>query len=260
MQFVENTLKTSGHHIITGNWSILEAIVDGDLNQVLINDLNMVNDIVHNINASTPYNIEAVKTFGNATIEHLMTTTSLPTLNNIPITKWIHDAVYLYENFTIYGTTTIESLNVYNNVCVLGKLNDIEEFNENTLLLQDREQTLPGNLRITSHLMDEKRFLTNNIENMYADFINSEYVPTFMEDVMTLKKNPKISSHVVFKEPLRVQKYEGPEGMLTQTQWMKRSLKQRLAMDLEMGDNKGDDEYVDFEQVVKYLSNVTKGK
>ncbi|XP_061402072.1 uncharacterized protein LOC133337882 [Musca vetustissima] len=221
MKFVENTLKTNNdpQHppTITGNWSILEAVIDGNINQILINNLNLVDDVVHNNNNNngSPYEIRAPKMFlKGAVIDNLMSDAT-SVLNKIPIGKWINEAVYLYENYTIYGTTTITSMNIFNDLQVMGELNNITFTGEN-LFLQDSKQILPKNLRIISHLKDEKRFLTNNIDNLYVDFINSEYMPKLMDNLIQWARDTEIASHLVFKEPINVDKYYGPPDYGTQ--------------------------------------------
>lgn len=261
MKFVENTLKSNYDHpppTITGNWSILEAVIDGNLNQVLINNLNLVDDVVHNVNNDAPYVIRAPKMMlKGATIDNLMADhTSV--LNKIPLGKWINDAVYLYENYTIHGTTTISSLNVFNDIQVMGTLNNVT-FHEDHLFLQDRKQILPKNLRITSHLKDEKRFLTNNIDNLYVDFINSEYMPKLMDSLIPWASNTEISSHVVFKEIVNVDNYCGPDNAKPNTRWQ-RSLDDTTTESSVDTDTKIDVEnFKSLQGIERYLLNITKG-
>ncbi|XP_073811538.1 closca [Musca autumnalis] len=267
MKFVENTLKTTTHHpppTIMGNWSILEAVIDGNLNQVLVNNLNLVDDVVPKTHNVQPYVIRAPKMFlKGASIENLLPD-STSVVNKIPIGKWINEAVYLYENYTIYGTTTLTSLNVFNDLQVMGKLNNIT-FNEDTLLLQDRKQILPKNLRIMSHLKDEKRFLTNNIDNLFVDFINSEYMPRFVENLIPWSKDMEIKSHVVFKEPINVDKYYGPDYTTLQTQssttptrWY-RSLNDDIEVTTEPNNVEENlKNFQRFQMIENYLQNITK--
>lgn len=261
MKFVENTLKSNNDYpppTITGNWSILEAVIDGNLNQVLINNLNLVDDVVHNVNNDVPYVIRAPKMMlKGVTIDNLMADQT-SVLNKIPLGKWINDAVYLYENYTIHGTTTISSLNVFNDIQVMGKLNN-ETFHEDHLFLQDRKQILPKNLRITSHLKDEKRFLTNNIDNLYVDFINSEYMPKLMDSLIPWASNTEISSHVVFKETVNVDNYYGPDNAKPNTRWQ-RSLDDTTTESSVDTDTKIDVEnFKSLQGIERYLLNITKG-
>ncbi|KNC21683.1 hypothetical protein FF38_09796 [Lucilia cuprina] len=253
-EFVQNTLKTSGPHIISGNWSLLEAIVQGNLNGVLINNLNLVDDIVHTVKPVQAYQLKALKTFKNAYIENLYAD-PFSYVNKVPIAKWINEAVYLYENYTIRGVTSIDSLNVYNNLMVLGKLNNIS-FNENSLLLQNTEQHIPGHMKIVSHLAAEKRFLTNNIENLYTDFINRQYITEFIENLVPASTTTEIKSHLVFNHPLKVEKYEGPEGFLTQNQWLKRDLNEQ--QQIVRNYMESNENIEDFIKVREYLKNITK--
>ncbi|XP_075168204.1 closca [Haematobia irritans] len=264
INFVENTLKVNGHpYSISGNWSILEAVVFGNLDQVMINDMNLVDDTIHNIPNQKPYFLKVPKKFRDISIEHLLTEGSTNTLQGIPVANWIKDAVYLYENFTIYGTTTMSSLNVFNDLGVMGKINNIS-FNNRTLLLQNEEQTLPGYLRIVSHLNGEKRFLTNNIENLYTDIVNHKYhAPRFLENFILYSNNVVIPNHhMVFKQPLNVEQYQGPEGLLTppSSLRLKREIQRRSPIvDISFVQNDLEDtqSFVDIDQ---YLRNVTKDK
>ncbi|XP_013105411.2 uncharacterized protein LOC106085638 [Stomoxys calcitrans] len=259
MNFVEHTFKVNGHpYSISGNWSILEAIVDGSLNQALINDMNLVDDIIHNGKNINPYLITAPKKFKDIAIGNLITDDPSSTLQGITVSSWIKDAVYLYENFTIYGTTKMSSLNIFNNLSVLGTLNNIS-FNDNSLLLQDREQNIPGNLRIISKLISEKRFLTNNIENLYTDSVNSEHVPRLMDNLILFSNNVEIPNYVIFKQPLNVEKYQGPEGLLTpRAQRLKRAIQQRSPI-VSIHTNKMNlDVMPNFKVAEDYLKNLTK--
>lgn len=251
---MQNTVKTSGPHIISGNWTLNRAIVLGHMNKVLINQLNLVNDIVHNDYRTEAYDIKAVKIIKNAEIENIYAG-NLSAVNKVPVVQWIRDAVYLYENFTIRGTTSIDSLNVYNNLDVIGKLNNII-FNKHNLLLKDVHQHIPGRMKIISYLSKEKRFLTNNIENLYTDLINQLHIPIFMKQLVSKDLNTEIKSHLIFNQPVKVESYEGPEGFVTQNQWNERNINKqaRLTSDnIEGNDNK-------FLQLKDLLSEVTNGK
>lgn len=267
IQFIENTLKSHSHPhtTITGNWSILEAIIEGNLNQVLINQMNFVDDIVHHTSGAQdtrrpqPYVIKATKRFINDIIIMNLLAEPYSLLNNVPVTNWIKDAVYLYENYTILGTTKLSSLNVFNDLSVLGKLNN-NSFNENALLLQDRQQTLPGKLMVTSLLKDEKRFLTNNIEKLYADYINTEYIPGAMDNLISFGTNVEIPSHIIFKQPLNVETYLGPENFQTNKHWFKRDLHEKRPENIEYQKETGWENSSSQEDVADFLRNVTKSK
>ncbi|KAM7342370.1 closca [Cochliomyia hominivorax] len=254
-EFVQNTLKFSGPHTITGNWTLLEAVIQGNLHGVLINQLNLVDDIVHTVKTSEPYHINAPKSFKSLKIENLYTdSTSL--VNNVPVAQWIKDTVYLYENYTISGTNSIDSINIYNNLIVMGKLNNIT-FNEQNLLLQNLPQQIKGHLKIISYLPQEKRFLTNNIENLYTDYINHQYMPTFMENLVPATTSTQIKSHLIFKHVFKVEKYEGPEGFLTQNQWSKRDITKEINVN-RANIEKSDEMFNEFKRVKDYLKNVSK--
>ena len=247
-------MKTSGPHIISGNWTLNRAIVLGHINNVLINQLNLVNDIVHNNYRTQAYDIKSVKIIKNAEIENLHAD-NLSVLNKVPVVQWIRDAVYLYENFTIRGTTNIDSLNVYNNLEVIGRLNNIT-FSKHNLLLKDAHQHIPGSMKIITYLPKGNRFLTNNIENLYTDVINQLHIPIFMKQLISKNLNTEIRSHLIFNQTVKVESYEGPEGFITPNQWNERNIDKQARStsdNIEANDNK-------FLQLKHLLSEVTNGK
>lgn len=250
---MQNTLKTSGPHIISGNWTLQRAIVLGHLNNVVINQLKLVNDIVHSNELKQSYDIKSAKTFTNAEIENLCAD-YLSVINKVPIALWILDAVYLYENYTIEGTTIIDSFNVYNSIVVFGKVNNVT-FNNHNLLLKNAHQHISGSMRIISYLPKEKRFLTNNVENLYTDHINKKHISTFINNLLSTNLNTELKSHLIFNQTVKVENYKGPEGLLTLNQWNERNIDESV----QLTGDKRQETYATLIELKKFLNDVAEG-
>ncbi|XP_030387031.1 uncharacterized protein LOC115633710 [Scaptodrosophila lebanonensis] len=205
-EFVYNTLKTWGNHTVTGNWSILDAYVLGNLSFVHLNHLNLVNDVLRSDATNAVKYISAPKTVHRALIKRLYTTPP-STVAGVPVKQWIDDAVYIYGNHSIIGITTLEKVNLYNNLCVEGSVNDIA-WKQEKLLLRDAEQHVEGMLLVENTLPQEQRILTNNIEELWVDRIRELSVNDLIANKATNRPNLHIESQLIFNQPLAVRNYQ----------------------------------------------------
>ncbi|XP_002138764.3 uncharacterized protein clos [Drosophila pseudoobscura] len=211
--FVANTLKTAGVHKITAHWTLPEAYVEGNLNNVLINQLNLVDDVLrpseNNVSTQTT-TIEALKTIGKATITRLYASpTSL--VANVSIATWINDAAYIYGNHSIAGTTSLENINLYNDLSVEGPVNGIL-WQPDKLLLRDKDQYVPGSLLVDNSLPEQQQILSNNIESLWVDYVNGLAVNELLENKASNRPNLHVQSQLIFAQPLTVDNYEVVTG------------------------------------------------
>ncbi|XP_041450219.1 uncharacterized protein LOC111075604 isoform X2 [Drosophila obscura] len=207
--FVANTLKTAGVHKITGHWTLPDAYVEGNLNNVLINQLNLVDDVLriseNNVSSQTTI-INALKTVDRATISRLYASaTSL--VANVSIATWINDAVYIYGNHSIAGTTRLLNVNLYNDLAVEGPVNGIH-WQPDKLLLRDRDQYVPGSLLVDNSLPEQQQILSNNIESLWVEYVNGLSVNEVLENKARNRPNLHVESQLIFAQPLTVDKYE----------------------------------------------------
>ncbi|EDW60476.2 uncharacterized protein clos [Drosophila virilis] len=214
--FVANTLKTAGPHIITGQWSLAEALVSGDLNNVLINQLNLVDDVLRNDTQGVTL-LDATKRAASATIKRLFATPT-STVANVPVAQWINDTVYIYGNHSIAGTTILETLNLYNDLRVKGPVNGIH-WQADQLLLCDGEQHIAGSLLVENALPEQRRILSSNIEELWVDRINGLTVNELLANKAHNRPNLHVASHLIFTQPLSVANYELGEMPLEGYKW-----------------------------------------
>ncbi|XP_030242675.1 uncharacterized protein LOC108653218, partial [Drosophila navojoa] len=203
--FVENSLKTSGPHTITTQWRLPAALVGGDINNVRINQLNFVDDVLRKDNPGVTV-IDASKRAQIATIKRLFATPS-STVANVPIAKWINNTVYTYGNHTIAGTTVMETLNLYNDLRVVGPVNGVH-WQADQLLLCDREQYIRGSLLVKNALPEQQRILSSNIEELWVDNINGLNVNELLVNKAHNRPNLHVASQLIFTQPLSVANYE----------------------------------------------------
>ncbi|KAH8400751.1 hypothetical protein KR009_000744 [Drosophila setifemur] len=209
-EFVSNTLKTAGVHTISGQWKLPEASVSGNLNHVLVNKLYLVDDVLrlskNNVSKSPPTTIEAPKIVSSASINRLYLTPSSQ-VALVPLAQWINDAVYIYGNHSIAGVTRLESIHLYNDLGVKGAVNGISWQPEN-LLLRDQEQHAQGSLLVVNSLPQQKRILSNNVENLWVDSINGLPVNDLLVNKAQNRPNLHVESQLVFTQPLTVGQYQ----------------------------------------------------
>ncbi|EDV98107.1 GH22859 [Drosophila grimshawi] len=207
--FVANTLKTAGEHNVTGHWSIHEAHVPGDLNNVLINQLNLVDDVLRNDTKGVTL-INAPKTATSAIIKRLFATPT-STVCNVPVAQWINNTVYIYGNHSIAGTTILETLNLYNDLRVVGPVNGIH-WQPDQLMLCDKDQQLAGSLLIENALPEQHRILSSNIEELWVDRINGLNVNELLENKAHNRPNLHVASQLIFAQPLSLANFEPTAG------------------------------------------------
>ncbi|XP_017066585.1 uncharacterized protein LOC108104812 [Drosophila eugracilis] len=207
--FVGHTLKTAGAHTISGKWHLGEASVFGNLNNVLINQLNLVDDVVRipeNNSSNSPCTIQALKTVKRANISRLYITPESQ-VANVPLAKWINEAVYLYGNHSITGTTRLDNVNLYNDLVVNGPVNGIIWKPENLLLL-DNDQEVQGSLLVTNSLPDRQQIYSNNVENLWVDSVNGLPVNELLANKAQNRPNLHVESQLIFTQPLTVGQYD----------------------------------------------------
>ncbi|XP_067627414.1 uncharacterized protein clos isoform X2 [Eurosta solidaginis] len=203
-EFVANTLKTDGPHEIRARWSIKRTHIQGDLENVQINNLNLINDVLR---LDVPYTpILAPKTLKTVTIQKLYSTPST-TINDVPMVDWLHNTVYITGNHTVKGNIFLDTVNIYNDLTVLGAVNNISNFGEKTLLLRNIPQNLHGDVYINNLSLKDRRILVNNIENLVAKYINKELVNKFYEKQAKMSPTVAVEGNLVFMQPLVVQNY-----------------------------------------------------
>ncbi|KAH8418592.1 hypothetical protein KR222_003032 [Zaprionus bogoriensis] len=203
--FVSHTLKTSGAHTITGQWRIPEAHVAGNLHGVLINQLNLVDDILRN-DSSEIITIEAPKFAERASIQRLFATPD-SLVAQVPVVQWINNAVYIYGNHSIAGTTILETLNLYNDLCVKGPVNGFH-WQPQQLLLREQDQQIRGSLQVHNTIAAQQRLLSHNIAELWVDRINGLPVNELLANKAHNRPNLHVASQLVFTQPLSVANYQ----------------------------------------------------
>ncbi|XP_055917893.1 uncharacterized protein LOC129950099 [Eupeodes corollae] len=210
--FVENSLLTSGKQKVTKQWKIYEAFVAGDLNNIRINNLNLIDDVVRlDVSQNT---ITAPKQVESAKIKDLYCSPR-STVNDVDLTEWIYNTVFVYENYTILGRTTVDSAIIYSNIEVFGTVNNMT-FDEENLLLRDKDQVINGNVKIVTKFPKEKLILSNSIEELQADSINGININEFfknqiMEDDIKMPVN--LESSIVFENSVSAEHFESEEEL-----------------------------------------------
>ncbi|XP_017045074.2 uncharacterized protein LOC108090753 [Drosophila ficusphila] len=208
-KFVANTLKTSGVHYISGKWELTEATVSGDLNKVLINQLNLVDDIVRTPqgnDSNAPVIVDGLKIVSNATINRLHVSPE-SRVAEVPVAKWINEAAYLYGNHSISGTTRLENVNLYNDLSVSGTVNGVLWHPDN-LLLRDKEQEVRGSLVMDNSLPNRRQIFSNNVKNLWVDTVNGLPVNELLANKAQNRPNLHVKSQLIFTQPLTVGHYE----------------------------------------------------
>jgi len=179
--------------------------VAGNLKNVSINQLNLVDDILRNDTKEITL-IDAPKIVENSTIKRLFATT-ISTVANVPVAQWINDTVYIYGNHTIAGTTILETLNLYNDLRVMGPVNGVK-WQPDELLLCDQPQQIAGSLLVENSLPEENRILSHNIKELWVDQINGLTVNELLANKAHDRPNLHVSGQLIFSKPLTVSNYE----------------------------------------------------
>lgn len=177
----------------------------GDLNNVLINQLNLVDDILRN-DSKVIQIVDAPKLAQSASIDRLFATPS-SLVGNVPVVQWINDSVYVYGNHTIAGTTILETLNLYNDLCINGPVNGVH-WQRDHLLLRDQDQHIYGSLLVNNTIEAQRRLLSHNIEELWVDQINGLTVNELLTNKAHNRPNLHVASELVFTQPLSVANYQ----------------------------------------------------
>jgi len=177
------------------------------LNNVLINGVNLAKDVLRNdLPQHQTQEILSSKHFHQAHIKKLFMKQGSK-INNIDIAKWIEETVFIYENYTIYGKTQIENLQVFNNLIVLGEINN-KTINPLTTMVKDKPQIINGNFTITNLLPQQQKFLTNNIANLYIQNINDRPFKDILNKCIVKNSTIKIPGRLRFKKLLKIHTIE----------------------------------------------------
>ncbi|XP_039486003.1 uncharacterized protein LOC120448200 isoform X1 [Drosophila santomea] len=212
--FVAHSLKTAGSHSISGKWELTEGLVLGNLNHVKINNLNLANDVLriphYNDSGNSPMIIDALKTVQSSIINRLHTTAESQ-VAEVPVTKWINEAAYLYLNHSIAGTTRLNNVNLYNDLTVKGPVNGVL-WQTDTLILMDKEQDVPGSLLVANSFPEQQRVMSNNVKNLWVDFVNDLPVNEFLVSKAENRPNLHVESQLIFTQPLTVGHYDSGNG------------------------------------------------
>ncbi|KAH8384888.1 hypothetical protein KR093_011414 [Drosophila rubida] len=214
--FVANTLKTAGEHTITGQWTLPEVQVSGDLSNVLINQLNLVDDILRNDTSDVTV-INAPKTVESATIQRLFAANT-STVAGVQVAQWVANAVYIYGNHSIAGKVVIDSLNLYNDLQVNGTVNGIH-WQPDELLLCDLSQEVSGSVLINNTLPAENQILSHNIKELWVDQINGLSVKELLSNKAINRPNLHVAGQLIFTKPLTVANYELDETAANGNKW-----------------------------------------
>ncbi|XP_017105993.2 uncharacterized protein clos [Drosophila bipectinata] len=206
--FVANTLKTDGVHTVSGQWNLSKAYVSGNLNNVLVNQLNPANDVltINKNNIGSLTTIDAPKIVKEATISRLYATDSSQ-VADVPIAKWINEAAYIYGNHSISGTTRLESVSLYNDLRVNGSVNGIF-WQPEKLLLRDTNQSSNSPLLVANNFPEQQRIYSNNVENLWVDVINELPVNELLLNKAQNRPNLHVEGQLIFTQPLSVGEYE----------------------------------------------------
>ncbi|XP_017027163.1 uncharacterized protein clos [Drosophila kikkawai] len=220
--FVANSLKTAGPHTISGKWTLPEALVSGNLNKVIVNQLNLAADVlrISKDNASYPTILEAPKTVDSASLNRLYVTPDSQ-VAEVPMAKWINEAAYIYGNHSIAGVTHLENVNLYNDLRVKGPVNGVL-WHPDKLLLRDKDQEMQGSLLVANSLPEQQRIFTNNVENLQVDFVNGLPVNELLVNKAQNRPNLHVESQLVFTQPLTVGHYELGNGIGPSDKYFKR--------------------------------------
>lgn len=204
-EFVTNTLKTSGPHEVRASWSLVSALIQDDLENVQINNLNLAHDVLR---LDTPCaQVTAPKHLKSTNIRKLYTTSS-STVNGISITDWMQTAIYVEGNHTIHGNISLNTVNIYSDLSILGTVNGISNFGEQTLLLRKiPKQILHGDIHINSLLSENRGILVNSFENLSVNGINGQQVDEFYKQHANISKDVTVDGNLVFLQPLMVREY-----------------------------------------------------
>uniref|UniRef100_A0A0K8V1F0 Closca n=1 Tax=Bactrocera latifrons TaxID=174628 RepID=A0A0K8V1F0_BACLA len=204
-EFVANTLKTDGSHEVRASWSLVSALIQENLDNVQINNLNLAHDVLRLDTPCAP--VTAPKHLISANIRKLHTTTS-SSINGIPINDWMQTAIYVQGNHTINGNITLNTVNMYKDLSVLGTVNGISNFGEQTLLLRNiGKQIIHGDIYINSLLSKNRGILVNSFENLSVNSINGQQLDDFYVEIANISKVVTVDGNLTFLQPLVVQEY-----------------------------------------------------
>ncbi|XP_055854741.1 uncharacterized protein LOC129918300 [Episyrphus balteatus] len=246
--FVENVLLTSGKQEVTAQWKIYEALVSGDLKNIRMNNLNLVDDVIR---LDVPHNtVTGHKTVPSASIKNLYCQPR-STVNGVDLTEWIYNTVFVYENYTIRGKTTVDSAILYSDIEVLGSVNNMT-FDENNLLLRNKDQVINGNVQILNKFPKEKRILSNSFEEVQTENLNGSNIDNFFKNQILeddVKLSLSLDRAITFENSVNVQRFESEADL--------RNSKE-LSFDYNQMHNKTVKAFNQLEQIVERIGETYK--
>lgn len=175
----------------------------GNLKNVLINGYRLIDDILQYGVPLT--NITGTKYIDTAVIRNLYSD-SKSNVNNVDMIEWITKTVFVYDNYTVQGNTTIDVLILYNNAKVLGTVNNID-FHENNIFLKDKNQIIHGNVQIVTKYPEDNRILPLGFENLRLSFLNNQNVEDFISNLVKLSNNIYIDDPLILEQAMFTQKF-----------------------------------------------------
>ncbi|EDX06367.1 GD10065 [Drosophila simulans] len=165
---------------------------------------------LQNDSTNPPLTVEALKTVQGGTISRLHATPESQ-VAEVPVAKWIHGAAYLYGNHSIAGITRLNNINLYNDLTVNGPVNGVP-WQTDKLILIDKDQDVPGSLLVSNSLPEQKRVMSNNVKNLWVDFVNDLPVNELLVSKAENRPNLHVESQLIFTQPLTVGYYEAGNG------------------------------------------------
>ncbi|XP_055372814.1 homeobox-like protein HDP1 [Condylostylus longicornis] len=204
-QFSKNILKLNDEQAVFGQWNAHQVYVEGDLNDVSLNGLHLYDDVMRY--DTMKLNMTGKKYFESLKIEKIYTDGD-GAINSVNISNWIHNSVFIYDNFTIYGQTTIDKSIIYNNINVIGLVNGIK-FTKEALLLKSNDQNIKEtNLKIITKNFNKQEILSNTIKHLTTKNINGRNVEKLLKNINQNINNITIKSgDLVFENILNIENF-----------------------------------------------------
>ncbi|GAB0097439.1 hypothetical protein DMENIID0001_130760 [Sergentomyia squamirostris] len=205
----ENAAKLGGNQTITGNWTVQDVIVDGDVENDLINGVNIEDFMRKDVEFN---NVTGLKRLHHLVMQNLQCEGRC-IVQDVNINQWFADAVFLIGNHTIHDTVTLRAGIFHTDITVHGLVNNIT-FNPDTILTKDNDQIIEGNIYIDNRSKDKTRLHSLTFHKLDTVMVNDENVDDFLTNVATTKDysigTNFVETPVVFEKPLTVQNLQCP--------------------------------------------------
>uniref|UniRef100_A0A336MVZ6 CSON007096 protein n=1 Tax=Culicoides sonorensis TaxID=179676 RepID=A0A336MVZ6_CULSO len=199
--FDKYALKKGIEQEITEVWEIYQLDIDGDLEDITINDYNFNDDVVR---YDVPHNnITGDKFFHDLYIKNVICAPPC-LIQDTDMTEWFANAALIYGDFTIQGKTSMENVTVFGELVSFGPVNG-KTFDKNTILLKDANQTIEGNVYIKTKYPEENRIVPVFIGNLMVNEVNGRNLEELLETTVYRDGRPSGSvNNLEFYEPLTV--------------------------------------------------------